>query len=210
MEGVRPSAVIGSSQVLRLGHANSPCLERRRKSQNLWRLQSNDQSGSETGTIPHIEELFASLASGDLLQVRPLSRLSTDPAGRSITTLHMSQSAHTRLFEYQRLPFGVTSVPSIFQRVMENLLQGIPRVCIYIDDILVTGATKDEHLANLAQVLQKLERAGMRLTRDKCGFLLKSVSYLRHVISEEGLHTAESKVKAVVEAPDTRNISELR
>jgi hypothetical protein len=93
---------------------------------------------------------------------------------------------------------------------MENLLQGIPRVCVYIDAILVTGATEEEHLANLAQVLQRLERAGMRLKLEKCAFLLKSVSYLGHVISEEGLHTAESKVEAVVEAPDPRDISELR
>ena len=54
------------------------------------------------------------------------------------------------------------------------------------------------------------ERAGMRLKLEKCAFLLKSVSYLGHVISEEGLHTAESKVEAVVEAPDPRDISELR
>ena len=50
----------------------------------------------------------------------------------------------------------------------------------------------------------------MRLKREKCAFLLKSVSYLGHAISEEYLHTVESKVKAVVEAPDPRNISELR
>ena len=50
----------------------------------------------------------------------------------------------------------------------------------------------------------------MRLKRKKCAFLLKSVSYLGHVISAEGLHTAESKVKAVVDAPDPRNLSELR
>ena len=93
---------------------------------------------------------------------------------------------------------------------MENLLQGIPRVCVYIDDILVTGATEEEHLANLAQVLQRLESTGMRLKQEKCAFLLKSVSYLGHVISTEGLHTSDSKVKAVVDAPDPRNISELR
>ena len=92
---------------------------------------------------------------------------------------------------------------------MEHLLQGIPRVCVYINNILVTGTTEEEHLANLAQILQRLQSAGMRLKREKCAFLLKSITSLGHVISEEGLHTAESKVKAVVEAADPRNISEL-
>jgi len=93
---------------------------------------------------------------------------------------------------------------------MENLLQGIPRVCIYIDDILVTGATEREHLHNLAQVLQRLESAGMRLKQDKCAFMLQSVSYLGHVINAEGLRTADTKVKAIIDAPEPRDLSELR
>ena len=50
----------------------------------------------------------------------------------------------------------------------------------------------------------------MRLKKDKCAFMLPSVSYLGHVISVEGLHTAESKVQAVVEAPEPRNVTEIR
>ena len=93
---------------------------------------------------------------------------------------------------------------------MENLLQGIPRVCVYIDDILVTGSTEEEHLANLAQVLTRLGTAGMRLKREKCAFMLGSVSYLGHVISSEGLSTGNLKVKAIVDAPDPKDLSELR
>ena len=93
---------------------------------------------------------------------------------------------------------------------MENLFQGIPRVSVYLDNILVTGATEQEHLANLTQVLQHLQSAGMRLKSSKCAFLLSSLSYLGHVISAEGLRTAESKVQAVVDAPNPKNPSELR
>ena len=93
---------------------------------------------------------------------------------------------------------------------MENLLQGINGVCVYIDDILITGATQKEHLNNLAQVLQRLESTGMCLKKQKCAFLLPSVSYLGHVISAEGLHTEETKVRAIVEAPEPQNVGELR
>ena len=46
---------------------------------------------------------------------------------------------------------------------MENILQGINHVCVYLDDILVTGAIEQEHLQNLDEVLSRLEAAGMRL-----------------------------------------------
>ena len=140
--------------------------------------------------IPRIEELFSSLADGKTFSKLDLShaylQILLDEASRRYVTV----STHKGLFEYRRLPFGVASAPSIFQQVMEHLLQGIPRVCVYINDILVRGATEEEHLANLAQVLQRLQSAGMRLKREKCAFLLKSVTFLGHVISEEGLHTA--------------------
>ena len=50
---------------------------------------------------------------------------------------------------------------------MENLLQGIPGILIYIDDILVTGKTIADHLSNLEVVLTRLEEAGVKLKRDK-------------------------------------------
>ena len=71
-------------------------------------------------------------------------------------------NTHCGLFQYNRLPFGVSSAPGIFQRAMDNLLQGMTHVATYMDDILVTAASEQEHLQNLDTVLQKLETAGVR------------------------------------------------
>ena len=60
---------------------------------------------------------------------------------------------HKGLFKYNRLPFGVTTVPPGFQRVMENLLQGLHNITVYLDDILATGKSRAEHLATLEEVL---------------------------------------------------------
>ena len=84
---------------------------------------------------------------------------------------------------------------------MDTLLQGIPNVSVYLDDIFITGASTADHLQNLDKVLQQLENAGMRLKKEKCAYFLDEIEYLGHKITKEGLQPKESKVQAVVHAP---------
>ena len=97
-----------------------------------YKITINHAAKLEKYPVPRIEELFASLAGGKTFSKLDLSlayiQIPLDEASRRYVTV----STHKGLFEYLRLPFGVASAPSIFQRVMENLLQGIPRVCVYI------------------------------------------------------------------------------
>ena len=97
-----------------------------------------------------------------------------DKQSKEYTTINI----HKGLYCYNWLPFGVASTPSIFQHTMENILQGINHVCVYLDEILVTGVTDQEHLQNLNEVLSRLETADMRLKYDTCAFLLSAVEYL--------------------------------
>ena len=63
-------------------------------------------------------------------------------------------NTHKGLFQYNRLPFGISFAPAIFQRVMESLLQDIAGVVVYLDGVLITGRTKEEHLKSLQLVLK--------------------------------------------------------
>ena len=82
--------------------------------------------------------------------------------------------------------------------------------CWNIDDILVTGATQEEHLRTLEEVLRRLEKAGARLKREKCQFMLPMVEYLGHRISADGLQPTDSKIKALKDAPIPSNVSQLK
>ena len=74
-------------------------------------------------------------------------------------------NTHKDLFQYNRLPFGIASAPSISQRAMNSLVQGLPHVSAYLDDILVSGVDEEDHLNNLDKVLQRLESAGLTLKK---------------------------------------------
>ena len=93
---------------------------------------------------------------------------------------------------------------------MESLLQGIPGVVVYIDDILITGATEQEHLQALEEMLSRLEKAGLCTRKCKCRFMVPSVDYLGYRINKEGLHPQPDKAKAIKEAPNPTSVTELK
>ena len=170
----------------------------------------NQASKVDRYPIPKIEDLFAKLAGG-----KSFTKLDMSQAYQQIQLDEESQkyvviNTHQGLFKYKRLPFGVASAPGIFQRVMENLLKGIPGVTVYLDDVLVTGGNEEKHLSALEEVLRRMSEAGLRLRRDKCMFMAPSVVYLGHRIDKYGLHPVAEKVQALQEVPTPTNVSELK
>ena len=77
-------------------------------------------------------------------------------------------NTHQGLYEFTRLPFGVASSPALFQKTMDTILQGIPHVICYIDDLCITGKDDTEHLRNLEEVLLRLAKHGIRVKRSTC------------------------------------------
>ena len=175
-----------------------------------YRLTINRAAKPDTYPLPRVEDLFATLAGGKSFSKLDLAHAYSQIPLADASKQYVTVNTHKGLYQYNRLPFGVAAAPSIFQRLMENLLQGIPHVSIYLDDILITGTSEADHLSTLDKVLTRLEAAGLHLKRNKCAFLLPSVEYLGHKISADGLQPTEEKVRAIKEAPHPTNVSQLR
>ena len=175
-----------------------------------FKLTVNRVSKLDRYPIPKIADLFTELLGGTTFTKLDMSQayqqLELDDQSKSYAVIN----THRGLFRYNRLPFGISSVPGIFQRTMESLLNGIPKVIVYLDDILVTGGSEEEHLHNLELVLKKLEGTGLHLKREKCKLLMSSITYLGHRIDSQGLHPLHSKVDAIVNAPRPTSVTELK
>lgn len=64
---------------------------------------------------------------------------------------------HKGVFRYCHLPFGISSVPALFQREMDQILSGFPGIQYCLDDILVTGKDEEDYLQNLDATLHRLK-----------------------------------------------------
>ena len=82
------------------------------------------------------------------------------------------------LYEFTRMPFGLTGAPSSFQRLMDKVLRGLPFVTIYIHDILVHSTDEENHRKHLTEVLERLAQAGLTLRVKKCHISMTMVHYL--------------------------------
>ena len=157
-----------------------------------------------------VDDLFASLAGGIFFSKLDLAhayqQIVLDDEAKNLVVMN----THKGLYRYNRLPFGVSAAPAIFQRTMEIVLQGLVNVCVYLDDILVSGESVEAHLRNLEAVLTRLEEAGIRLKKKKCEFLLNEVEYLGYWISAKGLHPTNEKLEAVAACPTPIDVTQLK
>ena len=161
-----------------------------------FRVTVNQLSQLDRYPIPRIDDIFATLEGGKIFTKLDLSQAYQQLKLDAESQKYLLINTHKGLFRYTRLPLRISSAPGSFQRAMETLLQGIPHVTIYIDDILITGETEADHL-------QTVEKG-------KCKFLIPSVDYLGYVIDAQGLRPHPDKVSAIQQAPKPLNVTRLK
>ena len=113
-------------------------------------------------------------------------------------------------FCFNKLPFGVSCAPELFQKRMAMILEGLEGVVCQIDDVLVFGATRKEHDNRLLTVMERLESAGVTLNLEKCEFSKDMIQFLGHQVSKEGIQADPEKIAAIVKMKPPSNITELR
>ena len=164
---------------------------------------------SQIYPLPTTEDCFNKMTGGTKFSVIDIksayNNLMIRESDRKLTVIN----SHQGLYQWNRLPFGICSSAAIFQERMDRTLQGLDMVTCRIDDILISGKTDEEHLANLREVVRRLETRGFKCNLEKSKFFQNEVVYLGHVISADGLRPVKSKVEDLVKAPAPENVEQL-
>jgi len=116
------------------------------------------------------------------------------------------------LYEFKVLPFGLTNAPATFMTLMNDLFRDLLDVCVvvYLDDVLIYSKTRDEHLSHVRQVLDRLREQKLYAKLSKCEFLQEQVSFLGHVVRQDGIAVEPHKIEAIQEWPAPANVHEVR
>ena len=172
----------------------------------------NEVTVGDSYPLPNIEELLMKVRNSKFFSCLDLKsgyhQIALDESSQEKTAFCVND----KLYEYTRVPFGVKNAPAHFSRVMTSILSNLigTAVLLYLDDIIILGATVEEHTHNLIQTLETLRRYNLKINLPKCQFFQSSVEFLGHVVTPDGIRPVHDKVEAIKNYSRPKNSKEVR
>lgn len=172
----------------------------------------NNVTVKDSYPLPRIDDILDQLSGNAWFSTLDLKsgywQLKIRPEDKEKTAFSIGRG----LWQFTVMPFGLCNAPATFERLMEKVLKGIlsKKCLVYLDDIIIFGKTFNEMLENLKIVFLRLREANLKINPKKCVLFQRSVKYLGHVISAEGVTTDPEKIAAVRDWPVPHTKKQLR
>jgi len=160
--------------------------------------------------IPLISDIFEALAGAKIFTTLDLQsayhRFPIAPEDRYKTAFTWEGAQYV----FRGAPFGLKNLPSVFQRVMVNLLSDLPFVRTYFDDIVIFSTSYEEHIQHVRQVIERLNTAQLILNVPKCHFAQPAIDLLGFRITAAGHEVNRTRLVNVQAWPRPQTIKQLQ
>lgn len=184
---------------------NSPLILVPKKGQNKkWRMcvdyrLVNKKLIADKFPLPRIDDILDGLGRAKYFSIVDLfsgfHQIPLDEDSRNVTSFSTSSGA----YRWKVLPFGLNIAPNSFSRMMSIAFTGISpeQAFLYIDDIIIIGASESHHLKNIKDIFQVFRKHNLKLNPNKCDFFRSEVTFLGHKCTSNGLLPDDSKIHAI-------------
>ena len=112
-------------------------------------------------------------------------------------------------YRFTRLPFGSKVSAEIFQRKLQENIEGLPGVICVADDILIYGQNQEDHNNNLIGLLKRCSERNIKLNKEKSVFNTDQLSFIGHIISSEGIKPDKKKLEAITKMKEPENVEAI-
>ena len=163
--------------------------------------------------IPKIDEIYAKMKGSFVFSTFDMRsgyhHVALSPESQSKSAF-VTIGPHGGKFEFKVCPFGLAQAPAYFQRLVDEVLRGLPFAFGYLDDILIFSHDVETHLKHIKILFDQLRAANLKLKESKCNFLKKHVQYLGHLISGEGIKPVPEKLDSIKNMPAPQTPKEVK
>ncbi|GFY80100.1 retrovirus-related Pol polyprotein from transposon 297 [Trichonephila inaurata madagascariensis] len=116
-------------------------------------------------------------------------------------------------FEFNKVPFGLSTSPGVFQRYVSSIFRDLTRkgiVISYLDDLVIPAKDEKEGLEKLKIVFEVAKKYGLQIKFKKCQFLKKTIEFLGHVVENGTIKPSTAKTQAVRTFPEPTTIKQVQ
>ena len=172
----------------------------------------NNVTVKDSYPLPHVQDIFDTLNGASIFTTVDLRSGYWQVDLNPETIPKTAFVCHKGLYEFKRLPMGLTNAPSQFQRLMDLILSDLNgKIClVYIDDIIIFSRSRKEHIEHVRLVLDRLASAGLTLKHKKCHFGKTEVELLGYTVSAQGIAPQRQKTEVINKIPRPTTVKEIR